>query len=82
MRQIRRWINDGVGWHLSDGRADLHVVDRGGLTAVRYCYEVLHSIVGPFCGAVGPDFILMQDNAQPHTAVMEYLDQEGINVME
>lgn len=67
-----------------DGRTDLHVVDRGALTAVRYRDEVLHPIVRPFAGAVGPDFILMQDNARPHTArvVMAYLDQEGINVME
>ena len=38
----------------------------------------------PFAGAVGPDFILMQDDARLHTArvIMEYLAQEGINAME
>ncbi len=67
-----------------DGRADLYVVDRGALTAERYSDEFLHPIVRHFAAAVGQDFILIQDNARPHTtrAVMEYLDQEGINVME
>ncbi len=42
-----------------DGRTDLHVVERGALTAARYRDEVQHPIVGPFVGAVGPEFILM-----------------------
>lgn len=67
-----------------DGRTDLLVIDRGALTAVRYRDEVLHPVVRPFAGALGPDFVLMQDNARPHTArvVQAYLDQEGINTME
>ena len=31
-----------------DGRTDLHVVDRGALTAARYQNEVLHPTVRPF----------------------------------
>ncbi len=40
--------------------------------------------VRPFADAVGPDFTLMQDNAQAHTAriVIMCLDQEGIDVMD
>jgi len=40
--------------------------------------------VRPFAGAVGDNFILMQDNARPHTArlVMHYLYQEGIEIMD
>ncbi len=62
-----------------DGRTDLHVVDRGALTAVRYRDKVLHPMARPFTGAVGPEFILMQD-ARPHNAraAMKYLYQEGI----
>ena len=38
----------------------------------------------PFAGALGQDFVLMHDNARPHTArvVQAYLEQEGIDVME
>ncbi len=37
-----------------------------------------------FAGALGQDFVLMHDNARPHTArvVQAYLEQEGIDVME
>ena len=38
----------------------------------------------PFAGAIGNNFILMQDNARPHTArlTMDYLYHEGIEVMD
>ncbi len=67
-----------------DGRTDLVVIDGGALTALRYRDEVLEPVVGPFAGALGQDFVLMHDNARPHTArvVQAYLEQEGINVME
>jgi transposase len=67
-----------------DGRTDLYVLPGGTLTAQRYRDEILEPIVRPFAGAIGEGFILMQDNARPHTAriSMEYLDQEGIDVME
>jgi len=41
-------------------------------------------IVSPFDGAVGKNFILMQNNDWPHTArlLMHYLNQEGIEVMD
>ncbi len=67
-----------------DGRTDLHFVDRGALTGdgigMKFCIKLCQPPV-LFCGA---RFILVQDNAQSHTAraVMEYLDQERINVIE
>lgn len=66
------------------GRTDLYVFDRGTLTALRYRDDILAPIVRPFAGAIGVDFILMQDNARPHTAriAMDYLNQEGIEVMD
>ena len=38
----------------------------------------------PFAGAIRSNFILMQDNACPHTArlTMDYLYNEGIEVMD
>ncbi len=60
------------------------MVKRGTMTAVRYRDEVLRPIVRPFAGAIGPDFVLMQDNAHPLTVcvAMAYLDQEGIEVLD
>ena len=65
-------------------RTDLHVFQNGGITAQRYRDEILEPIVRPFAAAMGAGFILMQDNARPHTArlSMAFLDSEGIDVME
>ena len=66
------------------GRTDLYVIARGTLTAARYRDDILDPIVRPFAGAVGSGFILVQDNARPHTArlSMQYLEDEGIEVMD
>ena len=63
-----------------DGRTDLHVLERGIMTGVRYRNEILDVYVRPYAGAVGPEFILMNDNARPHRArvVEQYLQQETI----
>ncbi len=60
------------------------VIDGGALTAVRYQDEVPEPVVRPFARALGQDFVLMHDNARPHTVrvVQAYLEQEGIDVME
>jgi hypothetical protein len=47
------------------GKINLHVI-AGNLTGVRYWDEILHSIVRRYAGAVGDDFILMDDNARSH----------------
>ena len=67
-----------------DGHTDLHVLQGGTLTAVRYRDEILGPIVRPYAGAIGPQFLLMQDNARPHTtrASMQFLNDEGIDVMD
>ena len=51
-----------------DGRTDLYVFPRGGITAVRYRDKVREPIVRPYAGAIGDTFMLMQDNARAHTA--------------
>ena len=51
-----------------DEKTDLYVVENRTLTAVRYCNEILDQFVTPYAGAIGPDFILMDDHACPHRA--------------
>ena len=62
------------------GRTDLHIVMRGIITGVRYRDEILDVYVIPYAGAIGPQFILMDDNARPHRARVfeEYLQLETI----
>uniref|UniRef100_A0A8C7R382 Transposase Tc1-like domain-containing protein n=1 Tax=Oncorhynchus mykiss TaxID=8022 RepID=A0A8C7R382_ONCMY len=66
------------------GHTALHVLARGSLTAIRYRDEILRPLVGPYAGAVGPGFLLMQDNAKPHVAgvCQQFLQEEGIDAMD
>ena len=66
------------------GRTALHVLARGSLTAIRYRDEILRPLVRPYAGAVGPGFLLMQDNARPHVAGVwqQFLQEEGIDAMD
>uniref|UniRef100_A0A4W5KKF7 HTH cro/C1-type domain-containing protein n=1 Tax=Hucho hucho TaxID=62062 RepID=A0A4W5KKF7_9TELE len=66
------------------GRTALHVLARGSLTAIRYRDEILRPLVRPYAGAVGPGFLLMQDNARPHVAgvCQQFLREEGIDAMD
>ena len=65
------------------GKTDLHVI-AGNLTGIQYRDEVLDPIVRPYAGAIGDDFILMDDNARPHRArvVTDYLETETIERMD
>ena len=49
-------------------KTDLYVIENGMLTALRFCNEILDQFVRPYVGAIGPDVILMVDNARPHRA--------------
>ncbi|GFT57000.1 transposable element Tcb2 transposase [Trichonephila clavipes] len=64
------------------GPTDLYVFWGGTLTGVRYRDEILDPYVHPYAVAIGNDFILMDDNARPHRAVIvdEYL--EGLERIE
>ncbi|GFU51664.1 transposable element Tcb1 transposase [Trichonephila clavipes] len=61
-------------------RTDLHIFKWGSVMAVRYRDEVLEPIVRLYAAAVGPAFVLMDDNARLHRAdfVDDYLENEGI----
>ncbi|GBN98117.1 Transposable element Tcb2 transposase [Araneus ventricosus] len=67
-----------------DGRTPLHVFERGTVTGVRYRDEILEPHVRLFRDAVGPEFILMDDNARPHRTLMvdEFLEREDIRRMD
>ncbi|GFT44786.1 transposable element Tcb1 transposase [Trichonephila clavipes] len=58
---IMVWAGVSLGY-----RTDLHIFKRGSVTTVWYPYEVLKPIVRLYAAAVGPTFVLMDDNARPH----------------
>ena len=68
----------------AQGKTDLHVIDNGTLTALSYVNEILDVYVRPYAGAVGENFILMDDNSRAHRACItdQYLEQATIVRME
>jgi hypothetical protein len=58
-----------------DRCTDLYVARNGTLTDLQDQDEILAPIVRPFAGAIGDNFLLMDDYARPHCArvVNEYL---------
>ncbi|GBN43437.1 hypothetical protein AVEN_130985-1 [Araneus ventricosus] len=82
----RRGFN-GLGvWAgiMLDGRTPIHVFERGTVIGVRYRDEILEPYVRLFRGAVGPEFILIDDNARPHRALLvdKFLESEDIRRMD
>ncbi|GFX01633.1 transposable element Tcb1 transposase [Trichonephila clavipes] len=61
-------------------RTDLHIFKRGSVTAVRYRDDVLEPILKLCAAAVGPTFVLMDDNARPHRSDIfdDYLESKRI----
>ena len=68
----------------AQGKTNLHVIDNGTLTALRYVNEILDVYVRPYAGAVGENFILRDDNAHAHRAriIDQYFEQATIVRME
>ncbi|GFV54905.1 transposable element Tcb2 transposase [Trichonephila clavipes] len=68
---------------MMDCRTDLHFFDTGSVTTQRYRDEVFEPYVHLFRGAVGPDFIFMNDNAPCHQEVLmdDLLETEDIQRM-
>ncbi|GFU38351.1 transposable element Tc3 transposase [Trichonephila clavipes] len=50
-------------------RTDLHIFDAGSVNGTRYCNEILHPYVRLFRGAMGQQFLFMDDNAPCHRTV-------------
>ena len=66
-----------------NGRTDLYVFARRGVTEARHCGDILEPVVGSYSGTIGDVFILMQDNARANTIQLytTFLDDKGISVM-
>ncbi|GFX14779.1 transposable element Tcb2 transposase [Trichonephila clavipes] len=87
IKERHRYGGPGVlvwGGIMLNGRTGFHIFDRGFVIGDRYCEEVLLPHVRLFRGAIGPDFIFMDDNARPHRtlAVEELLESEDITRMD
>ena len=67
-----------------DGSTDLYVIRNGSLIGIRYRDEIFAPIIRLYAGAIGDDFILMDDNARLHRAriINKYLQQEIIERMD
>lgn len=65
------------------GRTELVALRRGNINAVRYISDILEPHVVPYAENFGAGFILMQDNARPHTARVteDFLRRENIETM-
>ncbi|KFM72136.1 hypothetical protein X975_17026, partial [Stegodyphus mimosarum] len=63
---------------------ELHIFQGGSVIAWRYVDRVLEPHIGLFTGAVGLDYLLMDNNARYHSAyvVSEYLQIEDITQMD
>ena len=63
---------------------ELHILDGGTLTAVRYITVILESYVVPYVPYIGDSFVLMHDNARPHKAqcANDYLRTVQITALE
>ncbi|GFW55020.1 transposable element Tcb2 transposase [Trichonephila clavipes] len=72
---IRVWAGISLGCH-----TDFYVFQGGTFTAVIYRDEILDPCVYPYAGAIGNDFILMDDNARPHRAVIAEKYLEGLRL--
>ena len=67
----------------SGGKTDLVLIE-GNLNGQRYITEILQSQVVPYAGAIGDEFILMDDSACPHRArvVDQFQEVQGVTRME
>ncbi|GFU66558.1 transposable element Tcb2 transposase [Trichonephila clavipes] len=65
-------------------RTDLHIFDAGSVNGTRYCNEILLPYVRLFRGAIGLQFIFMDDNAPCHCTVAaeQLLESENIDRMD
>ncbi|GFX45291.1 transposable element Tcb2 transposase [Trichonephila clavipes] len=72
------------GGILLGSRTDLHIFDAGSFNGTRYCNEILLPYVRLFRGAMGLQFIFMDDNAPCHRTVAaeQLLESEDIERMD
>ncbi|GFW95585.1 transposable element Tc3 transposase [Trichonephila clavipes] len=72
------------GGIMLDSRTDLHIFDAGSVNGTRYCNEILLPYVRLFRGAMGLQFLFMDDNAPCHRTVAaeQLLESEDIERMD
>ncbi|GFW79226.1 transposable element Tcb2 transposase [Trichonephila clavipes] len=65
-------------------RTEVHIFDAGSVNGTRYCNEILLPYVRLFGGAMGLQFLFMDDNAQCHCTVAaeQLLESEDIERMD
>ncbi|GFX86053.1 transposable element Tcb2 transposase [Trichonephila clavipes] len=78
-RGVRVWVGIMLG-----SRTDLHIFDAGSVNGTRYCNEILLPYVRLFRGAMGLQFLFMDDNAPCHRTVAaeQLLESEAIERMD
>ncbi|GFV68468.1 transposable element Tcb2 transposase [Trichonephila clavipes] len=81
-----RYGGRGVLWGgiMLGSRTDLHTFDAGSVNGTRYCNEILLPYVRLFRGAMGLQFLFMDDNAPCHRTVAaeQLLESEDIERMD
>ncbi|GFV02624.1 transposable element Tcb2 transposase [Trichonephila clavipes] len=72
------------GGTMLGSRTDLHIFDAGSVNGTRYCNEILLPYVRLFRGAMGLQFLFMDDNApcQRTVAAEQLLESEDIERMD
>ncbi|GFT30049.1 transposable element Tcb2 transposase [Trichonephila clavipes] len=78
-RDVLVWEGIMIG-----SRTDLHIFDAGSINGTRYCNEILLPYVRLFRGAMGLQFLFMEDNAPCHRTVAaeQLLESEDIERMD
>ncbi|GFX88794.1 transposable element Tcb2 transposase [Trichonephila clavipes] len=78
-RGVLVWLGIMIG-----SRTDLHIFDAGSVNGTRYCNEILLPYVRLFRGAMGLQFLFMDDNAPCHrtVAAKQLLESENIERMD
>ncbi|GFU94374.1 transposable element Tc1 transposase [Trichonephila clavipes] len=73
-----------LGGIILGSRTDLHIFDAGSVNGTRYCNEILLPYVCLFRGAMGLQFLFMDDNAPCHRTVAaeQLLESEDIERMD
>ena len=75
------WCEQGIS---VGGHTDLHVFQQGAINDRMYRDDIILPIVHAYAAAVGPDFLLMDDDTPIHCArlMQDCLDTEGIHRMD
>ena len=77
-------LHHGLGWYQQRWKNRPHIVIKGMTTGLCYRDAILDVYVRPYAGEIGPQFVLMDDNARLRHArvVEEYLQQDTIVPMD